>query len=271
MDARYGRAPLCEVSRHPLIQTCVLSPAIRSPSAEKPESHGIVHGSLLPAPIVARVPASEKLVLNFVLSYLEANELPAQLLVNGGYVRDLLLGKTPDDLDLSLCLRECAPEVTIDSVLQGMHAFAKIRPELDISSVNVTTILSDISKDKNVDTAKAHMLVGSLAERVEVDFMPTIGEEHYDENDRVPLRDVRGSPEQDALRRDLTIGAMLLLISRPATPPSHSCGEGAGGPLASAEGLEWQLLDFYGGLEDLRCKVLRSPYPGSRPLREVSE
>ena len=26
--------------------------------------------------------------------------------------------------------------------------------------------------------------------------MPTIGEEYYDETDRVPLRDVRGTPEQ---------------------------------------------------------------------------
>ena len=40
-----------------------------------------------------------------VLAFLKEQRLPAQLLVNGGYVRDLLLGKTPDDLDLSLCLR----------------------------------------------------------------------------------------------------------------------------------------------------------------------
>ena len=138
---------------------------------------GIAHGALLPSALVACVPPSEKLVLNFVLSYLEAEALPAQLLINGGYVRDLLLGKTPDDLDLSLCLRDCPPEVTIDGVLKGLSAFAHCQPNLNVSSVNVTTILSDTSKDKNVDTAKAHLLVGSPAERIEVDFMPTIGEE----------------------------------------------------------------------------------------------
>ncbi|KOO25283.1 hypothetical protein Ctob_009250 [Chrysochromulina tobinii] len=164
----------------------------------------VAHGSALPAELISRVPPSEKLILNFVLSYIEAERLPAQLLVNGGYVRDLLLGKKPDDLDLSLCLRACAAEVTFDSVMKGIEAFVNRRPDLNVSSVNVTTILSDTSKDKNVDTAKAHLLVGSPPERIEVDFMPTIGEEQYDEFDRVPLRDVRGTAEQDALRRELS-------------------------------------------------------------------
>ena len=81
---------------------------------------GISHGSTLPAELVESVPQSEKLVLNFVLAYLEDRALPAQLLVNGGYVRDLLLGKPPDDLDLSPCLRDCDEAVTIDSFLNHM-------------------------------------------------------------------------------------------------------------------------------------------------------
>jgi hypothetical protein len=141
------------------------------------------NGSILPPTLVSRVPRSEKIVLNFVLSYLEAERLPALLLVNGGYVRDLLLGKAPDDLDLSLALGACDPSVTIDSILHSMHSFALASPQLGVSQVNVTTILSDTSKDKNVDTAKAHMLVTPLnapPERIEVDFMPTIGEETCD-------------------------------------------------------------------------------------------
>ena len=59
--------------------------------------------------------------------------------------------------------------------------YAKRRPDLAVQGVNVTTILSDTSKDKNVDTAKANMVVGSPPERIEVDFMPTIGEETYEE------------------------------------------------------------------------------------------
>ena len=230
---------------------------------------GISHGSTLPAELVESVPQSEKLVLNFVLAYLEDRALPAQLLVNGGYVRDLLLGKPPDDLDLSLCLRECDETVTIDSILNSLSAFAQERPELAVLGVDVTTILSDTSKDKNVDTAKAHLLVQAgdgtaEPERIEVDFMPTIGEETYDERDRVPIRDVRGTPEQDALRRDLTIGAMFLEISR-----ADADGATSSDAAKAAGALRWRLLDFYGGLPDLDAGVLRSPYPLGRSVSEV--
>jgi uncharacterized membrane protein YgcG len=223
--------------------------------------HSVSHAELLPAELVAKVPHREKLVLSFVLSYLEANSLPAQLLVNGGYVRDLLLGKPPDDLDLSLCLRDCDPSVSVATVMHGLPGFARERPELNVSSVAITTILSDTSKDKNVDTAKAHMLVGSPAERLEVDFMPTIGDETYDEFDRVPQRDVRGTPEQDALRRDLTIGAMLLhVFHSPGSMPTAPGGSGCS-PDEAADAMGWRLLDYYGGLADLQAHVLRSPYP----------
>ena len=146
------------------------------------ELSGVSHGEVLPSAVTERVPHREKIVLAFVLAFLEARSIPAQLLVNGGYVRDLLLGKTPDDLDLSLCLRDCAPDVTIDSVMGGLSHFAAAHSEHCVTAVKVSTILSDASKDKNVDTAKALVTVGGgvgRPERVEVDFMPTIGEETY--------------------------------------------------------------------------------------------
>ena len=106
-----------------------------------------------PAVTEPRLPDREKIVLAFVLAFLEARSIPAQLLVNGGYVRDLL-GKTPDDLDLSLCLRDCAPDVTIDSVMGGLSHFAAAHSEHCVTAVKVSTILSDASKDKNVDTGR---------------------------------------------------------------------------------------------------------------------
>ena len=232
---------------------------------------GVAHNAPLPAGLIQRVPLNEKLILAFVLAFLESSNLPAQLLVNGGYVRDLLLGKRPDDLDVSLCLRDCAEHVNIETVMGGLGDFAEARPDLAISNVQITTILSDTAKNKNVDTAKAFMTVhssGGGTERIEVDFMPTIGVETYDELDRVPLRDVRGTPEEDALRRDLTIGAMLLHVTR-----GGNADTGASSPRTRAEAeaarLEWRLLDFYGGLDDLRAGVLRAPFPQSRPLTDV--
>ncbi|CAE8599062.1 unnamed protein product, partial [Polarella glacialis] len=54
----------------------------------------------------------------------------------------------------------------------------------------------------------------------------------------------------DALRRDLTIGALLLRVERRPTSESSS-------------GLCYDLLDFYGGVDDIRAGVLRSPCPSS--------
>ena len=70
-----------------------------------------------------------------------------------------------------------------------------------------------------------------------VDLMPTIGEERYDEDDRVPYRDGRGSVEEDALRRDLTIGSMLLHVTRAEyarQPPSAAPFAAATAPAAVA-------------------------------------
>ena len=67
--------------------------------------------------------------------------------VNGGYVRDLLLGKRPDDLDVSLCLRDCAEDVTIENVMAELHGFAESRPERPLF----------FSKSRCVPTANAEV------------------------------------------------------------------------------------------------------------------
>ena len=38
-----------------------------------------------------------------------------------------------------------------------------------------------------------------------------------------------------------------------------------------AQQMQWRLLDYYGGLDDLRSGVLRAPYPKSRPIAEAAE
>lgn len=53
----------------------------------------------------------------------------------------------PDDLDLSLCLRDCAASVTVGDLLQRLPAFAASRPELGVAQVKLATILSNTAKD----------------------------------------------------------------------------------------------------------------------------
>eukprot|EP00419_Tripos_fusus_P023074 CAMPEP_0172727862 /NCGR_PEP_ID=MMETSP1074-20121228/91909_1 /TAXON_ID=2916 /ORGANISM="Ceratium fusus, Strain PA161109" /LENGTH=645 /DNA_ID=CAMNT_0013555043 /DNA_START=18 /DNA_END=1955 /DNA_ORIENTATION=- len=203
---------------------------------------------------VARIPAADVQLLRFLLVFLQAEGLgTAPLFINGGYVRDLLLGKEPDDLDLSLCLRGFPEETTVSGLLERIPAFAEANAELGIVEVKIATVLSDESKEKHLDTFKAHFR-NDAGQRIEVDIMPTIGEEAYDEGSRVPVRDQRGTPRQDALRRDLTIGALLLRVQL-------SC--------AGADVLSWTLLDFFGGEEDLHRKVLRAPCPQDKMVGDI--
>jgi hypothetical protein len=81
-----------------------------------------------PLPRLARqlISPRDRLILSFVLEYLQTSSLglsDVALHISGGYVRDLLLGRKSDDLDLSLCLRELHPNITIDTVAWGMPEF----------------------------------------------------------------------------------------------------------------------------------------------------
>merc|ERR1719362_451704 len=211
-------------------------------------------GRVLEPGHVARIPASDVQLLRFLLFFLQAEGLgTAPLFINGGYVRDLLLGKEPDDLDLSLCLRGFPEETTVNCLLTRIPAFAEANAELGIVEVKVATVLSDESKDKQLDTFKAHFR-NDAGQRIEVDIMPTIGEETYDEGSRVPVRDQRGTPEQDALRRDLTIGALLLRVQLSGI---------------ETDALAWELFDFFGGEQDLHCKMLQAPCPRDKSIGDV--
>jgi hypothetical protein len=50
-------------------------------------------------------------------------------------VRDMLLDKEPDDLDISINLSQCPRDATLAAVMQGLPAFASARPELAVSQV----------------------------------------------------------------------------------------------------------------------------------------
>ena len=67
----------------------------------------IAHNAPLPAMTRRLISSRARLVLAFVLDYLDDQKLDAELHASGGYVRDLLLGRISNDLDLSLCLIRC--------------------------------------------------------------------------------------------------------------------------------------------------------------------
>ena len=254
----------------------------------------LTHGALLPPLTASSISADDRLILGFVLEYLAESEAAGilgnvSMHISGGYVRDLLLGCASQDLDLTLCLRSCEAQVTINTVVARMPDFAFRRPELGVEKVEIVTAMSDAARSKTVDAAAVRMLI--RGDWILVDVMPTIGHETYDETDRIPQRDGRGTVEQDTLRRDLTIGSMLLEVTRPTTPRAQLLAEMAAARLAVGDGtafseqsleqcvraaaaatsLQFRLLDFHGGLADLEARLLRAPVPSDQTLAEVRE
>jgi hypothetical protein len=249
------------------LRDMLAKPTKKSLEVKEPE-----HYEDMPWDFINKIPIREKIILAFILSYFEEGEaetLPIDLVINGGYVRDLLLGGIPDDLDVSVCLRKCHLAVTVGTIIAGLEKylekFQTDNPSCRVEAIKSAEILSDESKNKQLDVAKAIFTVEG--QKIEVDLMPTIGEETYGTDNRVPIRDERGTLKQDALRRDLTIGALLIKVSFCSEQQDADGG-------SSGEGdrlLRWELLDFFDGLADLKSKTLRSPYPENKSPQEVYE
>uniref|UniRef100_A0A7S3PK47 Poly A polymerase head domain-containing protein n=1 Tax=Aplanochytrium stocchinoi TaxID=215587 RepID=A0A7S3PK47_9STRA len=220
------------------------------------------HGKRLPSSYLKQIPYWDVKAIELLLGFLKSEpRLQAidGLLVNGGYVRDLLLHRVPDDLDISICLIGCDEYVTVECILDELCKFALEHEHIyGFNRVQVASIVGDVSKNKMLDTAKAilHSNKDGIDHRLEIDLMPTIGEEVYEEANRIPVRDQRGTPEQDALRRDLTIGAMFIKVSLP-----HSTLKSDWTSDDMRYILNWTLLDYYGGVEDIKKRILRSPCP----------
>ena len=156
----------------------------------------IAHEASLPRLMSRRLISDRaRLIFAFVLEYVGDAELglDADVYASGGYVRDLLLGRISNDLDISLCLARCPPGVTIGTLAAGMPEFARRRPDLAVEMVSVVGALSDTAREKRMDAAQVCLTI--CGESVLVDLMPTSGAESYDAASRVPRREPRGTPQ----------------------------------------------------------------------------
>mmetsp|Transcript_14551 Transcript_14551/g.16981 ORF Transcript_14551/g.16981 Transcript_14551/m.16981 type:complete len:675 (+) Transcript_14551:128-2152(+) len=233
---------------------------------EEEHADELSHGSDLPNDYVSKIPfwdiKAVELLLAFIASEPKLSAVDG-LLINGGYVRDLLLRRTPDDLDISICLIGCDDDITVEWILNNLCHFAlSHQPLFGFDKVQVASIIGDVTKNKMLDTAKAVLYSSRNGNkhRLEIDLMPTIGEEVYEEANRIPTRNQRGTPEEDALRRDLTIGAMFIQVKCKDLDFLKKTNQ----KVDCRHLLEWKLLDYYGGINDLRYRSLRAPCPVSQ-------
>ncbi|KAG0579762.1 hypothetical protein KC19_4G121500 [Ceratodon purpureus] len=174
----------------------------------------------------------EEKIFGVLVATLQHFGLETELRVAGGWVRDKLLGKDSNDIDIAL-----------DNML-GKQFCEKVNEYLtsigeETSGVGV--IESNPEQSKHLETATMRV------KGVWVDFV-NLRAETYAQNSRIPTMEF-GTAEQDALRRDLTINSMFYNINK-------RCVE----DLTSR------------GLKDLKAGFIRTPLPSKEtflddPLR----
>jgi tRNA nucleotidyltransferase (CCA-adding enzyme) len=122
-----------------------------------------------------------------------AKGLSTQLRVSGGWVRDKLLRRESDDIDIAL-----------DDMMG--EPFAKLVVEHLGVSKHVGTILANPAASKHLETACLHLF------GFHIDLV-NLRSEEYSDTSRIP-QITFGTPQQDAFRRDLTINSIFYNISQ---------------------------------------------------------
>jgi poly(A) polymerase len=141
------------------------------------------------------------------------------LFLVGGCVRDKFLGIDSKDIDFAFVLDDITQ--TVEQGFKQMSAWMEERGfQIFLSTPEMFTIRAKFPKgDKN--------------EGMVADFVMARREVGYVEGTRRPILEL-GTIEDDLVRRDFTLNAM-------------------------AEDMDGKLIDLFGGMEDLRAGILRTP------------
>ena len=132
----------------------------------------------------------EEKIFSFLLSH---NPKNSTFRVAGGWVRDKILGKENDDID-----------ITIDNI--SGEEYTKIL-ESEISQNDLIKII------KNSNEKSAHLQTSTInLFGKDIDIV-NLRKEVYKENSRIPEIS-KGTPEEDSFRRDITINCLFYNINK---------------------------------------------------------
>lgn len=161
----------------------------------------------------------ESALFDFLLDVVAHNRLDTVLRVAGGWVRDKVLGKQSNDIDIAL------------DNMTGI-AFAELAnarlAELGHATRSLGIIQANPEQSKHLETVALRVL------GFELDLV-NLRSETYAEGSRIPTVEF-GSPLSDAMRRDLTINALFYNLATRSI--EDLCGR---------------------GLADLKARVCRTP------------
>ena len=135
----------------------------------------------------------------FAILRATGENLGATVRVAGGWVRDKLLGKPSDDVDIAL---DTCSGIAFATAVNDY--IAKEGGELS----KVTVIKANPDQSKHLETATCRI------RNIELDFVK-LRTEHYDTTSdaRIPHRVFTGTAEEDAFRRDITINSLFYNIN----------------------------------------------------------
>jgi tRNA nucleotidyltransferase/poly(A) polymerase len=133
----------------------------------------------------------------------EEEDITALLVVRiaGGWVRDKLLGRSNDDVDIATNV------VTGVQFAQLLQSYLQEHPQEQPKTVAATKmgiIASNPEQSKHLETACMRIC------QIDMDITNFRGQEQYqDPNSRIPLLVQCGTPTEDAYRRDFTINSLF--------------------------------------------------------------
>lgn len=159
----------------------------------------------------------------FTRHLLDNKNITTACRINGGWVRDKLLGMDSNDIDI------CLADMMGVTFAEGFVAF--LSEQKDIHVHKIAKIESNPDQSKHLETARTTLL------GIDLDFV-NLRSEEYAEGSRIPTEIKFGTPLEDALRRDLTINALFYNI--------HT---------RSVEDFTEK------GLDDLQNGIIRTPLP----------
>jgi len=142
-----------------------------------------------------------------LLEVLKENGKTTTLRVAGGWVRDKLMGKESDDIDIALddMFGEDFAAMIRAKLFEMDVAAGKADPNDKEKGKKYGVIKSNSEKSKHLETAVIRVFGESID-------LVNLRSEEYGEDSRVPIIDI-GTPEQDAFRRDLTFNSLFFNIN----------------------------------------------------------
>lgn len=146
----------------------------------------------------------EKKIFSILIGAKKEFNLPIDFRVAGGWVRDKLLGKNSDDIDIAVGMPgfDLAQIIFEYGKKHNLNVKDPYKVSLDKSSIPIDN-----------DNKSSNLMVGSIyIEGVKIEFVPMRTESYPDENSRQPVIIMTNDPKEDVKRRDLTINALLYNI-----------------------------------------------------------